>query len=35
MEKKVYDKSTLTFDTVKLQRISDGGCGNQGACNGK
>ena len=33
MEKKVYDKSTLTFDTVKLQRIS--GCGNQGTCNGQ
>ncbi len=32
MEKKVYDKSTLTFDTVKLQRESDSGC-KQGACN--
>lgn len=32
MEKKIYNKSTLTFDTAKLQRESDDSC-KQGACN--
>lgn len=35
MKKETYTKSSFAFDSIKLQRNDDSGCGNQGACNGK
>lgn len=35
MKKETYTKSSFAFDSIKLQRNDDSGCGNQGTCNGR